>query len=159
MGGLVSVVLVGGVVAYLMYQNISQVTSKIEKKSSKDYEFFANLAGAMIEFIKDIKRDINGKNENPEFLLQEKLQKEKILKDLDDFIRKLAFYETVLVKKKDIDDVESEIAEIFKKYGSWIRISIDGYDNESYSKYRGVKNGEFEKNIFKSIIVASTTIA
>jgi hypothetical protein len=124
MGGLVSVVLVGGVVAYLMYQNISQVTSKIEKKSSKDYEFFANLAGAMIEFIKDIKRDINGKNENPEFLLQEKLQKEKILKDLDDFIRKLAFYETVLVKKKDIDDVESEIAEIFINFDEFIKTSF-----------------------------------
>jgi O-methyltransferase involved in polyketide biosynthesis len=124
MGGLVSVVLVGGVVAYLMYQNINQVTSKIEKKSSKGYEFFANLAGAAIEFIKDIKRDINGKNENPEFSLQEESKKEEVLKSLDDFIRKLAFYETVLAKKKDIDDIESEIAEIFINFDEFIKANF-----------------------------------
>jgi len=41
MGGLVSVVLVGGVVAYLMYQNVNRVTQNIEKKSSKGYDFLA----------------------------------------------------------------------------------------------------------------------
>ena len=29
--------------------------------------------------------------------------------------------------------LEGEIAELFAKYGTWIRISIDGYDNKSYS--------------------------
>jgi hypothetical protein len=121
MGGLVSVVLVGGVVAYLMYQNINNITANIEKRSSKGYEFFANLAGAAIEFIKDIKRDINGKSETPEFFLKDDSNKENILKELDDFIRKLAFYETVLAKKKEIDDIESEIAEIFISFDEFIK--------------------------------------
>ena len=43
--------------------------------------------------------------------------------------------------------LKGEIAEIFKKYGSWIRISIDGYDDKSYAKYRGIKEGEFSKVI------------
>jgi len=43
--------------------------------------------------------------------------------------------------------LDGEIAKLFKKYGSWIRISIDGYNDESYAKYRGVKIGEWSKVI------------
>ena len=38
-----------------------------------------------------------------------------------------------------------EVAEIFANYGAWLRISIDGWDDESYSQYRGVSKGEFSK--------------
>ncbi len=38
-----------------------------------------------------------------------------------------------------------ELAEIFANSGAWLRISIDGWDNESYSQYRGVSTGEFSK--------------
>ena len=38
-----------------------------------------------------------------------------------------------------------EVAEIFANYGVWLRISIDGWDNESYSQYRGVSTEEFSK--------------
>ena len=131
MGGLVSVVLVGGMVAYLMYQNVNKVTKNIEKKSSKGYEFFANLAGAAIEYIKDIKRDINGKNENPDFKLKAEKESNKVLKELDDFIRKLAFYETVLAKKKDTDDIEKEMAEIFIKFDSFITENFEDGDKKA----------------------------
>jgi len=127
MGGLVSVVLVGGVVAYLMYQNINKVTTNIEKKSSKGYEFFANLAGAAIEYIKDIKRDINGKNENPTFIVT--TDKEKVLKELDDFIRKLAFYETVLAKKKEPEEIEEELATIFINFDEFIKENFENGDS------------------------------
>jgi MoaA/NifB/PqqE/SkfB family radical SAM enzyme len=40
-----------------------------------------------------------------------------------------------------------EIAELFAKYATWIRISIDGWDDESYAEYRNVKKGEFSKVI------------
>jgi len=43
--------------------------------------------------------------------------------------------------------LEGEIAELFKKHGSWIRISIDGWDDKSYSEYRGVKEGEWSRVI------------
>lgn len=43
-----------------------------------------------------------------------------------------------------------EIAEVFAHYGTWIRISMDGWDDESYSSYRGVPKGEFTK-ILKNI--------
>ena len=129
MGGLIGVVVVGGVVAYIMYQNINKVTSTIEKKSDKGYEFFANLAGAAIEYIKDIKRDLNGKNENPTFIATN--DKEKVLKELDDFIRKLAFYETVLAKKKDTDVIEEEMTEIFLNFDEFIRENFENGDKKA----------------------------
>jgi len=41
--------------------------------------------------------------------------------------------------------LSGEVAEIFANCGTWLRISIDGWDNESYSRYRGVSMGEFSK--------------
>lgn len=38
-----------------------------------------------------------------------------------------------------------ELAEIFAHCGTWLRISIDGWDDESYSHYRGVPKNEFSK--------------
>jgi len=139
MGGLVSVVLVGSFIAFLMYQNINSVTAKIEKKGSKGYEFFAKLSGAMIEYIKDIKRDINKKRENIEFFLIDEEKKEKVLAELDDFIRKLAFYETVLAQKKDIDEIESEIAEIFIKFDTFIKENFKDGEQKANSIKESLK--------------------
>lgn len=41
--------------------------------------------------------------------------------------------------------LKGELAEIFAHKGTWIRISMDGWDNESYARYRGVDNDEFTK--------------
>jgi len=44
-------------------------------------------------------------------------------------------------------NLEGEVAEIFAYHGTWLRISMDGWDDESYSFYRGVPKGEFAKVI------------
>lgn len=41
--------------------------------------------------------------------------------------------------------LEGEIAEIFARRATWLRISIDGWDDESYSRYRKVPLGEFTR--------------
>ncbi|MCB9554716.1 MAG: radical SAM protein [Deltaproteobacteria bacterium] len=41
--------------------------------------------------------------------------------------------------------LQGEAAEIFAHHGSWVRVSIDGYDAESYAKYRNVKIEEFDR--------------
>lgn len=41
--------------------------------------------------------------------------------------------------------LKGKIAELFAKHGTWLRISIDGWDDQSYAEYRGVKIGEFSK--------------
>lgn len=45
-------------------------------------------------------------------------------------------------------------AELFSQYGTWIRISIDGWDGESYASYRGTSTDEFAK-IIKNIAIFS----
>lgn len=41
--------------------------------------------------------------------------------------------------------LKGEIAEIFAHNAEWLRISIDGWDDESYSEYRKIKDGSFTK--------------
>ncbi len=43
--------------------------------------------------------------------------------------------------------LKGELSEFFAHHGSWLRISIDGWDDPSYAKYRGVKEGEYSKLI------------
>ncbi len=40
--------------------------------------------------------------------------------------------------------LKGEIAELFAKHGSWVRISMDGWDNASYTRYRSVPDGEYD---------------
>ena len=42
-------------------------------------------------------------------------------------------------------NLTGEVARQFATSGSWVRISIDGWDEESYSEYRHVKHGEFTR--------------
>ncbi len=41
--------------------------------------------------------------------------------------------------------VKGEVAEVFARYATWLRISIDGWDGPSYAEYRGVGRNEFAK--------------
>ena len=41
--------------------------------------------------------------------------------------------------------LKDDLAIIFSKYATWVRVSIDGWDDESYSDYRGVANGSYTK--------------
>jgi len=41
--------------------------------------------------------------------------------------------------------LKGEVAEVFANYAQWLRISIDGWDDESYSAYREVPKDEFTK--------------
>jgi len=41
--------------------------------------------------------------------------------------------------------LSGEVAAVFAYHATWLRISIDGWDDESYAAYRGVKEGEFSR--------------
>ncbi len=43
--------------------------------------------------------------------------------------------------------LSGEIAELFSHNGTWIRISMDGWDDRSYVEYRGCRFGEFSNII------------
>ena len=39
--------------------------------------------------------------------------------------------------------LEGPLAEVFAKYGAWVRVSMDGWDAESYANYRRIGTEEF----------------
>lgn len=43
--------------------------------------------------------------------------------------------------------VTGELAEIFASHATWLRVSMDGWDDRSYTSYRGCADGEFTKII------------
>ncbi len=43
--------------------------------------------------------------------------------------------------------LEGPVAEVFAQHATWLRVSIDGWDDKSYSAYRSVPSGEFTKVI------------
>ena len=41
--------------------------------------------------------------------------------------------------------LEGEVAEIFAHHGTWVRVSMDGWDDKSYITYRRTRDGEYTK--------------
>ena len=62
---------------------------------------------------------------------------------LEESIIKLGEYGIKVASLTNGSNLKGKIANAFAKYGTWVRISIDGWDSESYAKYRNIKVGEF----------------
>jgi len=62
-----------------------------------------------------------------------------------DVIKKLSTSDINFASLTNGSRLDGEVAELFAKYGTWVRISIDGWDDESYAKYRNTNQGEFTK--------------
>jgi len=43
--------------------------------------------------------------------------------------------------------LKGEVAQLFAKHGSWVRVSMDGWNDSSYIKYRSVQDGEYTRII------------
>jgi len=48
--------------------------------------------------------------------------------------------------------LNGEIAELFAAKGSWIRVSVDGWDSKSYAEYRGISENEFDRVMHNLLI-------
>jgi len=46
--------------------------------------------------------------------------------------------------------LKDDVAELFARHGTWVRISMDGWNDESYAAYRGVDRGAFS-SLMKNI--------
>jgi len=60
-------------------------------------------------------------------------------------IKKLIDYKIPFASLTNGSRLNGEVAQLFAKNATWLRVSIDGYDDESYAKARDVKVGEFTK--------------
>ena len=63
----------------------------------------------------------------------------------EDVIKKLSKSRMKFATITNGSQLSGKIAELFANHGTWVRISIDGWDNQSYAEYRKVKIGEFSK--------------
>ncbi len=112
-----SVVLVGSVVTYFMYQNINKVTEVIEEKTKDNSPRYAMFAVKIQEYIRALKKDLDDDIEcsNPRFCKNDHCDEKTVLRELNELIRKASFYETVLAKEKSKKEVEAEFVEILER--------------------------------------------
>ncbi len=64
---------------------------------------------------------------------------------LPDALRKLSNHDIKFACLTNGSGLDGEIADIFARKGTWVRVSMDGWDSKSYASYRGVSENEFDK--------------
>jgi hypothetical protein len=142
-----SVVLVGGVVAFLMYRNINEITTSIEQKVAYSHSDFATFASYLQDKIREIKRDIDSdiECENPRFCKNDKCNEMKVIRELNELIRRASLYESGLVKNRKRSEVEADFIEILSRLEEIVKSSCvngekeaDRLMDEIYNEYKRV---------------------
>ncbi len=64
-----------------------------------------------------------------------------------DVVKKLSSYGIKCATLTNGSLLRGEIAELFSNKGTWVRVSMDGWDDRSYTEFRQVRDGEFTKII------------
>jgi hypothetical protein len=120
-----SVLLVGSIVTYLMYQNISKVTSKLESEKGGSFEAYARFASKITDHIRRVKNDLDKDIDSsyPRFTPLESCNTGKTVQELLDLIRRTAFFETVMAKRKTPKEVEASLGEILGQLDEIIKKS------------------------------------
>lgn len=124
-----SVVLVGGLVTYLMYMNINKVTQNLEEKKTGTFESYAAFSARIQEYIREVKKDLDDDIEcdDPKFHKKETCDSKTVTKQLADLIRKSSFYETMMARRKDPKEIEAGMMEILTQFDTIIRENcVDG---------------------------------
>jgi Fe-coproporphyrin III synthase len=70
-----------------------------------------------------------------------------IYKKLPECVERLAKGGVKVASLTNGENLSGKIADIFAEYGTWIRISIDAWDDNSYGEARGIQDGKFTKVI------------
>ncbi len=70
-----------------------------------------------------------------------------LYKPLPDAIQRLAGGGIKVAALSNGSNLRGRVADAFAEHGTWLRVSIDAWDDASYAKSRGVKPGEFSRVI------------
>ncbi len=133
-----SVLLVGSIITFLMYQNINKVTKKIEENAKDNSPRYAIFASKIIDKIREVKRDLDSdmECENPKLCKNDTCDENKIIKELNNLIRRASLYEGRLAKGKRRREIESDLADILMNFENIIKDScINGSVEASKIKY------------------------
>ena len=120
-----SVLLVGSVVTWLMYQNIQKVIAKLETQKGASFETYAAFASKITDHIRKVKNDLDEDSETyyRRFKPNETCDTKKTIKELLDLIRRTALFETVMAKRKTPKEIEASLGEILGDFDKIIRQS------------------------------------
>lgn len=66
-----------------------------------------------------------------------------LYKPLPAVVERLATQGVKVATLTNGSNLKGRVADAFAEYGSWVRISLDAWDDESYAKSRGIKMGSF----------------
>ena len=67
-----------------------------------------------------------------------------LYKPLPDCVEKLAGAGVRVATLTNGSNLKGRIAEVFAAHGTWVRVSMDAWDGESYAKARGIKEDAFD---------------
>ncbi len=70
-----------------------------------------------------------------------------IYKPLPECVEKLAGAGVRVATLTNGSNLRGRVAEVFAAHGTWVRVSMDGWNNESYAAARGIKEDAFDKLI------------
>lgn len=68
-----------------------------------------------------------------------------LYKPLPEAVRRLAEAGVKVATLTNGANLKGPMAEAFARHGSWVRISLDAWDNDSYVRSRGARPGEFSR--------------
>lgn len=120
-------IIVGVVVAYLLYQNINHITNHLDSLEDKSFELYSEYSLFINGIIKKIKEDIESPTENSKYRLNMGVNPIIISDSLSALIRKLVFFETILAKQKSKEEIEGEL---FKVLSSLEKIILESFQNQ-----------------------------
>ncbi|MCF6172274.1 MAG: hypothetical protein L3J44_00550 [Campylobacteraceae bacterium] len=114
------------VVAFILIKNIKKITEKMDIDASNPHTSYASFSAHIQEYIRDMKKDLNKKENNNEvvFVLKEDKDLEKSQEKLSDFIRKLVFFETTMAQNKTKEQIENDLAQTLFDLDSFVRENI-----------------------------------
>jgi len=143
---ILSVLVVGSIVTYLMYQNINKITSNLETEKEGSFESYAAFAGKVTDRIRKIKNDLDKDipSSNPICRPKEGCDCEAKVKALLDLLRQSAFYETVMAKRKTPAEIEAALAEILGKLDDIVRVACADGDRLA-DQIRDELHAEYQK--------------
>ncbi len=127
---LLSAVLVGSIMSFLVYRNLSKITKSIDEKSNKgNFNSYADFSVKIQEHIRQVKKDLDDDldSSDPKYIKNESCDTKNITKELNELIRKASFYETVLSKSQSKEEIESGFIDILTKLEEIVKNNcIDG---------------------------------
>jgi len=116
-----SALMVGSIIAFLLYKNLKKITDRLDIIEDSSFEIYSNFAVKAEEYLREIKNDIE---KEEKLFLKERTKKKEIAEKFLDLIRELLFFETIQAKQMKKAEAEEKLFEILSSADEIIRKEI-----------------------------------